>query len=110
MSTLLFCLGEPDVVHKLIAALGLGSSGHHISPGPPPFDGITNPGDNRTHPTDRFGRSVCEEAEKVCRGITVPPRRRGELAFLLYEYSSTSLSGVTSVHITALLFFTASLL
>ena len=85
MSTILFCLGEPDVVHQLIVALGLGSSGQHITPGPPP--GLINPGDpdNRTHPTDRFGRSVCEEAEQVCLDITVPPRRRGELVFLLYE-------------------------
>ena len=77
---IIICLGEPDIAHKLIVALGLGSSGQHITPPP---SGIT--GENTTSLTDRFTRSVCEEAEQVCLNITTEPRRRGELVLFVFE-------------------------
>ena len=44
--------------------------------------GVTTDGYNETTPSPfdrfRFGRSVCEEPEQVCRGITTQPRSRGE--------------------------------
>ena len=70
--------GEPEVVDQLIIALGLGSSGHHISPTGPPalvrpifiIDSIGN--DNTTNSSSRrFTRdhSNCE-AQQVCHHVT----------------------------------------
>ena len=97
---IIICLGEPDIAHRLIVALGLGSSGHHISPGPAPAPpGIVDPG-NSTDLFDRFTRSVCEEPKQVCLNITTPPsRRRGELVLFCNDCIYISQHYITSTHI-----------
>ena len=60
--------GEPDIVIKLILALGLGSSGQYISP-----EGTPGP-TNITNPLHKFTCTDCEDPLQVCRHVTVPPR------------------------------------
>ena len=57
--------GVPGVVDSLILALGLGSSGHYISP-----EGTPRPND--TNPLSRF-TCDCDDLQ-VCRHVTTPPR------------------------------------
>ena len=59
--------GEPDIVDKLILALGLGSSGHYISP-----EGTPGP-TNVTNPLSKFTCTDCEDPLQVCRHVTTPP-------------------------------------
>ena len=59
--------GEPEVFGQLIIALGLGSSGHHITPvDPQPI--ITK----TTSTLSRFTRSSCDDAQQVCHHVTTP--------------------------------------